>query len=373
MAKMLTGLIVLWLSLLSPNSLTDASKSHREVLQFFLRNGNFDLNPLNCHILLWETCSKQYIGFQLFTSNGPRRGIPLNVKNPLTLYKGGFSKKRETVFLIHGFNGTAIDVHLQFLRDGNRRNPFYAMRSELNAPIFVFTAYLSRDFNVITVDWRPLTRYPCYLHSLINTRLTAQCTAQIYAFLTHYGAERERITCVGHSLGAHICGMISNHLTRKQYRIIGLDPARPLIERKKSNTFRLSHDDASVIQVIHTNAGYLGQEDNTGHLNYCINGGRVQPFCKGHPIRRARCSHFLSICYLATATFKHKKFIGVPCPNGCVELTGPHRLPVSGKINPFEFASLLREYHIGNDAPDDARGCICIDVPYAKHCPFVTA
>jgi len=149
------------------------------------------------------------------------------------------------------------------------------------------SAYLSRDFNVITVDWRPLTRYPCYLHSLINTRLTAQCTAQIYAFLTHYGAVRERITCVGHSLGAHICGMISNHLTRKQYRIIGLDPARPLIERNKSNTFRLTIDDASVIQVIHTNAGFLGQEDNTGHLNYCVNGGRIQPFCKGNPISKS--------------------------------------------------------------------------------------
>lgn len=147
-------------------------------------------------------------------------------------------------------------------------------------------AYLTRDFNVITVDWRPLTRYPCYLHSLINTRLTAQCTAQVYSFLTHYGAAREKITCVGHSLGAHICGMISNHLSKKQYRIIGLDPARPLIERKKSNRFRLSQDDASVIQVLHTNAGFLGQEDNTGHLNYCVNGGRVQPYCKGNPISK---------------------------------------------------------------------------------------
>lgn len=109
---------------------------------------------------------------------------------------------------------------------------------------------------------------------------------------------------------------------------------------------------------------------------------------------RARCSHFMSICYLATATMKHAKFMGVPCPNGCVNISGPKRLPVNGKINPFEFVSLLRDYKIGNDAPDEwvhstyhnlfkfnrhfqyifsARGCICIDVPYAKHCPFVEA
>lgn len=78
--------------------------------------------------------------------------------------------------------------------------------------------------------------------------------------------------------------MVSNHLTIKQHRIIGLDPARPLIERKKSDHFRLTIDDANVIQVIHTNAGFLGQESNTGHLNYCINGGRMQPYCKGNII-----------------------------------------------------------------------------------------
>lgn len=64
----------------------------------------------------------------------------------------------------------------------------------------------------------------------------------------------------------------------------GLDPARPLIERVQSKAFRLSEEDATHVQIIHTNAGYLGQMDNPGHLNYCINGGRYQPYCKGHAI-----------------------------------------------------------------------------------------
>ncbi|XP_055857762.1 lipase member H-A [Episyrphus balteatus] len=281
---------------------------------------------------------------------GPRFGVELSIKTPWSLYKAGYSKNRESVFLIHGFNGTAQDNHLVYLRD----------------------AYLSRDYNVITVDWKPLTQYPCYLTALINTRLAAQCAAQIYSFITHHGTPREKITCVGHSLGAHICGMISNHLTKKQYRIIGLDPARPLIERKKTDSFRLTIDDATVIQVIHTNAGFLGQSENTGHLNYCINGGMYQPYCRGHPIRRSRCSHFMSICFLANAMFKHKKFIGIPCPNGCVKVSGPGRLPVTTR-DPFKIESLLQEYKMGNDAPDNARGCFCLDVPYAKHCPFTQA
>lgn len=47
-------------------------------------------------------------------------------------------------------------------------------------------------------------------------------STQIYAFLTYKGSSNEQMTCVGHSLGAHICGMVSNHLTSKQHKIIGM-------------------------------------------------------------------------------------------------------------------------------------------------------
>lgn len=74
--------------------------------------------------------------------------------------------------------------------------------------------------------------------------------------------------------------MVSNHLTSKQHKIIGLDPARPLIERHASREYRLTRDDANVVQIIHTNAGTLGQQSLTGSLDLCINGGSIQPFCK---------------------------------------------------------------------------------------------
>lgn len=41
------------------------------------------------------------------------------------------------------------------------------------------TAYLSRNFNVVLVDWKKLTYYPCYFSALGNTKLVAQCTAQV--------------------------------------------------------------------------------------------------------------------------------------------------------------------------------------------------
>lgn len=62
--------------------------------------------------------------------------------------------------------------------------------------------------------------------------------------------------------------------------LLGLDPARPLIEQHASRAYRLTRDDANVVQIMHTNAGTLGQVAFTGSLDLCINGGMLQPFCR---------------------------------------------------------------------------------------------
>lgn len=71
------------------------------------------------------------------------------------------------------------------------------------------------------VDWEPLTKFPCYLSALQNTKLVAQCTAHLYAFIMENGGSSHETTCIGHSLGAHICGMVTNHLNVKQHKIVG--------------------------------------------------------------------------------------------------------------------------------------------------------
>lgn len=101
--------------------------------------------------------------------------------------------------------------------------------------------------------------------------------------------------------------MVSNHLTTKQHKIIGLDPARPLIEKHASHSYRLTRDDASVVQIIHTNAGTLGQQSLTGSLDLCINGGSLQPFCR----RGLRLSMHFILAYFLFALyffFQFKRF-----------------------------------------------------------------
>ncbi|XP_039285312.1 lipase member H-B [Nilaparvata lugens] len=220
-------------------------------------------------------------------------------------------------------------------------------------------SYLNRgDYNVFTIDWEPLTFFPCYLSALSNTRLVAQCAAQFYSHLTHMGARADHTHCVGHSLGAHVCGMISNHLTTKMYKIIGLDPARPLVHRYGNDAFKLTRDDAHIVQVIHTNAGLLGETAQVGHVDFCVNGGRMQPSCtrEGRRIRQARCSHFMSACFFAaTVSNRGKRFVGVPCTSSCRPLL------------PFGYAKTVS---MGEHTPDDARGTFCLRMADNKQCPF---
>lgn len=140
------------------------------------------------------------------------------------------------------------------------------------------SAYISHgDYNVFMVDWGALCPAPCYVAAVHNLRPVARCLSQYFAFLRQSGMPVQQTTCVGHSLGAHLCGMLANYLDFRIERIIGLDPARPLIKPGGPN--RLDSGDAKAVQVIHTNAGFYGEAGRVGHVDVCINGGRKQPYC----------------------------------------------------------------------------------------------
>ncbi|KAJ8970109.1 hypothetical protein NQ314_001399, partial [Rhamnusium bicolor] len=100
-----------------------------------------------------------------------------------------------------------------------------------------------------------------------------------------------------------------------------LDPARPLIDRFANKNFKLTKDDAHQVQIIHTNAGFLGEVNQVGHVDFCVNGGRFQPNCYGNRIRRARCSHFQSACYFAQTVKYGDSMIGRPCVASCPKRT----------------------------------------------------
>ena len=93
---------------------------------------------------------------------------------------------------------------------------------------------------------------------------------------------------VGHSLGAHICGVAALELKNRQTswkvsRITGLDPAQPCF-RNVSLTLQLDRTDAPFVDVIHTNGRYMtrigfGLPEPIGHVDFYPNGGKSQPGC----------------------------------------------------------------------------------------------
>uniref|UniRef100_A0A1B0D5B1 Uncharacterized protein n=1 Tax=Phlebotomus papatasi TaxID=29031 RepID=A0A1B0D5B1_PHLPP len=152
---------------------------------------------------------------------------------------------------------------------------------------FFILAYLRHgNYNVFVADWGPLAQPPCYVAAVHNLRPVARCFAKLFTFLRDSGLRVEKTTCVGHSLGAHVCGLMANYLTFRLEKIIGLDPARPLV--KLGNAFRLDSGDAKAVQVLHTNAGHYDI-----HL----------------------CSHIWSICYLGATIFADVH--GEPCSRRC--------------------------------------------------------
>lgn len=89
---------------------------------------------------------------------------------------------------------------------------------------------------------------------------------------------------LGHSLGAHIAGFTGKQVKRltgkRIARITGMDPAGPLFEGIRSKRMRLSKEDAQVVEVLHTNGGFLGYLTPLGSIDFYANNGQIQPNCK---------------------------------------------------------------------------------------------
>ncbi|KAB0794817.1 hypothetical protein PPYR_11656 [Photinus pyralis] len=296
----------------------------------------FDIKYWSCLLKKSYSCPDNDIKFYLYTAEEPSIQKRIDVRSNIALNAAGWDQTKNNAIIIHGFNGT------------HKSNPLKLLRK----------AYLDRgDHNVFMVEWHDLGRFPCYLSALSNLKLVSQCSAQLYAYIMNWGGMAVKTVCVGHSLGAHICGMMSNYLDVKQFKIVGLDPARPLINQFSDTTFRLSREDAYNVQVVHTNAGLLGEEGASGHVNFCINGGMLQPGCKGNAIRRSRCSHFQSVCYFAQAVIDNRMFYGKPCTLSCPKRQSWGLLP--GK-----------EVAMGLTTPLYARGQYCVQIDHDNDCVF---
>lgn len=80
---------------------------------------------------------------------------------------------------------------------------------------------LAGGFNVLVVDWALLSRLPCYPAAVHNAAVAARCVGGVARLLRDSGARGDAWTCVGHSLGAHVCGIMADTVMFRVHKIIG--------------------------------------------------------------------------------------------------------------------------------------------------------
>lgn len=231
------------------------------------------------------------VKFYLFTRLNPSDGYILEVNNLESINQSNFNAKNPTRIIIHGWQNHKSSPVNVLIRD----------------------AYLLKDnFNIIVVDWSEGASNLKYSQSRNSVNYVGSKVADMIWFLKENAQlNLDTLHLVGHSLGAHICGLTGKLVKDHNLNtIIGLDPAGPLFYEEYPDE-RLSVDDAEYVEVIHTNAGFYGIQTPIGDADYYINGGEKQPGC-GFDILRI-CSHSRAFELFAESINSPDGFWSMPC------------------------------------------------------------
>lgn len=206
---------------------------------------------------------------------------------------GTFNTKWPTVVLSHGWKSESSDM--DHIKD----------------------AYLSAgDYNVISVDWSPVANNILYPQVTEDLVIVGRFVARFLDCLVEsHGLDLSKTHLVGHSLGAHVVGVIGGSLSegKKVALLTGLDPAGPGYDDTLEPDLAkmLDIEDAEFVQIIHTNTALLGYEYAMGDADFFPNGGKKQNGCGSDLI--GSCSHGRSTLYFAESITSTSAFVGYQC------------------------------------------------------------
>ncbi|KAM3927592.1 hepatic triacylglycerol lipase [Leptodactylus fuscus] len=185
---------------------------------------------------------------------------------PETLQNCAFNAKLPLVIIIHGWS-----------LDGTLEAWIPKMAAAFKSS--------KKEINVIILDWLT-SAHAHYAVAVQNARFIGLEIAEFLEWLeSSIQFPRSNVHLIGYSLGAHVSGFAGSYIngSDKIGRITGLDPAGPLFEGM-SSVDRLSPDDASFVDAIHTNKQQhiglsVGINERVGHFDFYPNGGDIQPGC----------------------------------------------------------------------------------------------
>lgn len=141
-------------------------------------------------------------------------------------------------------------------------------------------AYFSKGVkNFIAVDWGAYSGVLAereYPEAEVNALGVGKCVGEMLLEISEtFDIGLEKMHCIGHGLGGHICGYVGRFMGNNMSRISALDP--PLLLYESGDGLR--PDDAKFVDVIYTSEAISGENDTYGHVAFYPNGGQYQPGC----------------------------------------------------------------------------------------------
>ncbi|XP_059046364.1 lipase member H-A-like [Achroia grisella] len=171
------------------------------------------------------------------------------------------------------------------------------------------------NYNIISIDYNPIAREPCYYSAATNTELVGKCTAQLIdELIQNHGFNISNFHLIGFSLGGQVVGYVANYIKSGRFdRITALDPAMPLfVTHDKSK--KIDSDDANFVDVLHTNSLEKGKLESSGTIDFYANGGLTQPGCRTTAnASSSSCAHARAPAYYAESINTDVGFYGTKC------------------------------------------------------------
>ncbi|OAD62834.1 Pancreatic lipase-related protein 1, partial [Eufriesea mexicana] len=159
---------------------------------------------------LWQTERKlpDRMHFYLYTKENPTDGQQLYIDDVKTLNNSNFDPQKETKIITHGWMNNYLSDSCVTIRDAFLQNS---------------------DCNVIVIDWGKIAKKEYYWASN-RVLMVGKFAAKMISFLESQGMDENKLTIVGHSLGAHVAGLASNYAARKANYVVARNTFNPLIK-----------------------------------------------------------------------------------------------------------------------------------------------
>jgi pimeloyl-ACP methyl ester carboxylesterase len=150
-----------------------------------------------------NVCPNKYVSFYHYTRETQDNPTKIDLNNRESALSVNYVKNKPLIVIIHGYTCHKDETPNTHLRP----------------------AFFKRDnFNIISVDYKEIAKYPCYYSAAYSIATVANCTAQMIDFMVDENIfSMSDIHVIGFSLGAQTAGMVANYIKdgRKLKRITG--------------------------------------------------------------------------------------------------------------------------------------------------------